>query len=189
MIIFSHNKTGLSWEQTWEPCHYASYVKQEANKTAWIWCWDQLTKVQIMIMSFSLAFQTYAFAVKQVMGKGVCVCLVKWSISSCFLSPPPVHCPSIQQSRRSKFKEQSQNGMKFIYQSLKHNDCSQVSSGINLWPCEWVSMIALSVWMSVCVCYLPSESMLLSAVGGMMETLHWPRGHLRGYRSIQAVCT
>lgn len=23
----------------------------------------------------------------------------------------------------------------------------------------------------------------------MMETLHWPRGHLRGYRSIHAVCT
>lgn len=36
---------------------------------------------------------------------------------------------------------------------------------------------------------LPSESMLFSAVGGMMETLHWPRGHLRGYRSIHAVCT
>lgn len=31
--------------------------------------------------------------------------------------------------------------------------------------------------------------MLFSAVGGMMETLHWPRGHLRGYRSIHAVCT
>lgn len=39
------------------------------------------------------------------------------------------------------------------------------------------------------VCCLPSESMLLRAVGGMMETLHWPRGHLRGYKSMQAVCT
>lgn len=27
---------------------------------------------------------------------------------------------------------------------------------------------------------LPSESILLRAVGGMMDTLHWPRGHLRG---------
>lgn len=48
--------------------------------------------------------------------------------------------------------------------------------------CVCVS-VGVSVWC------LPSESMLLSAVGGMMETLHWPRGHLRGYRSIQAVCT
>lgn len=33
----------------------------------------------------------------------------------------------------------------------------------------------------------PSESMLFKAVGGMMDTLYWPRGHLLPKSSLQAL--
>lgn len=33
----------------------------------------------------------------------------------------------------------------------------------------------------------PSESMLFKAVGGMMDTLYWPRGHLLPRSSLQAL--
>lgn len=35
----------------------------------------------------------------------------------------------------------------------------------------------------------PSESMLFRAVGGMMDTLYCPRGHLLPNCSLQALCT
>lgn len=37
--------------------------------------------------------------------------------------------------------------------------------------------------------YPPSESMLLSAVGGMTDTLHSPSGHLVSKESLHDVCT
>ena len=36
-------------------------------------------------------------------------------------------------------------------------------------------------------CDSPSESMLFKAVGGMMDTLYWPRGHLLPKSSLQAL--
>jgi len=35
----------------------------------------------------------------------------------------------------------------------------------------------------------PSESILLIAVGGNIDTLHWPRGHFLDISSLQLVCT
>lgn len=40
-----------------------------------------------------------------------------------------------------------------------------------------------------CYYYIPSESVLFSAIGGMIDTLHWPSGHTGWYKSLQAVCT
>lgn len=36
---------------------------------------------------------------------------------------------------------------------------------------------------------VPSESMLLRAVGGITDTLHWPSGHLRDSCSLHPACT